>query len=84
MNVSLLRNIRIVEGVTMQLRAETYNTLNHTNWSGPNTSLNSTSFGDHFRERRSKENANRRQIHLLTGRIRNAKILTGQPENDSG
>ena len=29
----------------MQLRAETYNTLNHTNWSGPNTSLNSTNFG---------------------------------------
>ncbi|MGB7266883.1 MAG: TonB-dependent receptor [Terracidiphilus sp.] len=44
-NVSLLRNIRIVEGTTMQLRAETYNTFNHTNWSGPNTSLNSTSFG---------------------------------------
>ena len=44
-NVSLLRNIRIVEGTTMQLRAETYNTLNHTNLSGPNTSLNATSFG---------------------------------------
>jgi hypothetical protein len=44
-NASLMRNIRIVENVVMQLRVETYNTFNHTNWSGPNTSLNSTSFG---------------------------------------
>ncbi|HEX4758466.1 MAG TPA: hypothetical protein VH308_10800 [Terracidiphilus sp.] len=44
-NIALLRNIRIAESVKMQLRAETYNTLNHTNLSGPNTSLNSTSFG---------------------------------------
>ena len=44
-NASLMRNIRLVENVVMQLRVETYNTLNHTNWSNPNTSLNSTSFG---------------------------------------
>lgn len=44
-NLSLLRNIRIVEGTTFQIRAETYNTLNHTNWNNPNASLNSTSFG---------------------------------------
>jgi hypothetical protein len=44
-DISLMRNIRIVEHVTMQLRAETYNTLNHTNLSGPNTNINSTNFG---------------------------------------
>lgn len=44
-NIALMRNIRLVEKVTMQLRVETYNTFNHTNWSNPNTSLNSTSFG---------------------------------------
>jgi hypothetical protein len=44
-NISLMRNIRIVNEVVMQLRVETYNTLNHTNWSGPNTNINSTSFG---------------------------------------
>jgi hypothetical protein len=44
-NVALMRNIRITENVNMQLRAETYNTLNHTNLSGPNTSLNNTNFG---------------------------------------
>lgn len=44
-NLSLLRNVRIVEGTTLQFRAETYNTLNHTNWNNPNSSLNSTSFG---------------------------------------
>ena len=40
-----MRNIRITDRVVMQLRAETYNTLNHTNLSGPNTNINSTSFG---------------------------------------
>ena len=44
-NVSLLRNIRIVENTNLQLRAEAYNAFNHTNLNGPNTSLNSTSFG---------------------------------------
>ncbi len=44
-NAALMRNIRIVENVVMQLRVETYNTFNHTNWNNPNASLNSTSFG---------------------------------------
>ena len=39
-----MRNIRIMEQVS-QLRVETYNTLNHTNLSGPNTNINRTSFG---------------------------------------
>jgi hypothetical protein len=44
-NVSLLRNIRIVEGTTLQLRAEAYNALNRTNLSGPNTTVLNTNFG---------------------------------------
>lgn len=44
-NIALMRNIRLFENTILQLRVETYNTLNHTNLSGPNTSLNSTSFG---------------------------------------
>ncbi|HZQ44605.1 MAG TPA: TonB-dependent receptor [Acidobacteriaceae bacterium] len=44
-NIALMRNIRLYENLTMQLRVETYNTLNHTNLSNPNTSLNSSNFG---------------------------------------
>ncbi len=44
-NIALMRNIRRVEKLTLQLRVETYNTLNHTNLSNPNTSLNSSNFG---------------------------------------
>lgn len=42
---ALMRNIRITEGTRLQLRAEAYNAFNHTNLSGANTNINSTSFG---------------------------------------
>ena len=43
--LSLMRNVRLKEGTSLQLRAEAYNVFNHTNWNGANTSINSTSFG---------------------------------------
>jgi hypothetical protein len=38
-NISLVKNIRISERLKGQLRAETYNTFNHTQFSGVNTSV---------------------------------------------
>jgi hypothetical protein len=44
-DLSLYRNIKLSERVTSQLRLETYNTFNHTQWSGYNTSLQFNSSG---------------------------------------
>lgn len=38
-DLSLLKNIRFAERVTMQFRFETFNTFNHTQWAGVNTGL---------------------------------------------
>ena len=44
-DLSLFRNIRIMESVNLQLRAEAFNTFNHTNFSGVATNLGATNFG---------------------------------------
>ncbi|MDZ4800170.1 MAG: TonB-dependent receptor [Bryobacteraceae bacterium] len=44
-DLSLLKNFTLREGFKLQFRAETYNALNHPNFSGPNTSPTSTAFG---------------------------------------
>jgi hypothetical protein len=44
-DLSLYRNIKISEHATTQLRLETYNTFNHTQWSSYNTSLQFNSAG---------------------------------------
>jgi hypothetical protein len=44
-DLSMYRNIKIGERVTSQLRLETYNTFNHTQFSGLNTSLQFDSTG---------------------------------------
>ena len=39
-DISLLKSTRIAEKVNLQFRFETFNTFNHTQWSGVNTGLN--------------------------------------------
>jgi hypothetical protein len=38
-DLSLLKNFRVTEGVNVQFRFETFNTFNHTQWSGVNLGL---------------------------------------------
>ncbi|WP_245536173.1 TonB-dependent receptor [Terriglobus roseus] len=42
---SLVKNTRIHEGVSLQLRAELFNVLNHLNMANPTTTYNSANFG---------------------------------------
>lgn len=44
-NVSAIKAFPITERITFQFRAEAYNALNHPNFSGPNTTVTSGSFG---------------------------------------
>jgi hypothetical protein len=44
-DLSLFKNFRVVERVTVQLRAEALNAFNTPRFSGPNTSVTSSSFG---------------------------------------
>jgi hypothetical protein len=41
---SVLKNFRIVEGKTVQFRAESYNVLNHPNLNNPNLNMRNTDF----------------------------------------
>ena len=44
-DLSLFKNFRVVERVTVQFRAEALNAFNTPRFSGPNTSVTSSSFG---------------------------------------
>jgi hypothetical protein len=44
-NVSLAKSFRTFEGHQIDLRGETFNTVNHTQWHGANFSRNSSAFG---------------------------------------
>jgi hypothetical protein len=44
-DVSLIRNIGIREGIRMQIRVETFNLPNHTNFQGISLGLGSSNFG---------------------------------------
>lgn len=44
-NVSLAKSFPVREGHTLDLRMETFNTFNHTQWQGANFSRNSSAFG---------------------------------------
>lgn len=44
-DLSAFRNIRIYEGLRLQIRAETFNAFNHTNFASTDTSFTSTTFG---------------------------------------
>lgn len=44
-DISLFKNLQISESTRFQFRAEAFNVFNHTNFSGINTSLGSTTFG---------------------------------------
>lgn len=45
LDTALMKNIKVGEGKNLQLRLEAFNTLNHPNFDGINTNLNSTHFG---------------------------------------
>ncbi len=45
LNSALYKNFKIHEKIGFQLRWEQYDTLNHPNWNGPNTTPTSASFG---------------------------------------
>ena len=44
-DISLFKNIRLTETLKFQLRGESFNTFNHTNWSGVGTTLGQTNYG---------------------------------------
>jgi hypothetical protein len=44
-DLSMFKNFRIREGMRAQFRFETYNTLNHVQLGGPNTTPTNTAFG---------------------------------------
>jgi hypothetical protein len=44
-DISLFKNFRLVERLTLEVRAESFNALNTPVFSGPNTSVTSTTFG---------------------------------------
>ncbi|MGH9542086.1 MAG: carboxypeptidase regulatory-like domain-containing protein [Terriglobales bacterium] len=45
MDAALFKNVKVGEGKNLQLRFESFNTLNHPNFDGINTNLNSSGFG---------------------------------------
>ena len=45
LDASLAKNVQITERLKMQLRADTFNTLNHTNLFGMVTTITSATFG---------------------------------------
>jgi hypothetical protein len=45
LDMNLSKRIRISETKNVEFRMDAINILNHPNWGGPNTSINSTSFG---------------------------------------
>ncbi len=44
-NLSVAKRFPINERIRMEFRAESYDTLNHPNFSDPNTTVTSTAFG---------------------------------------
>ena len=44
-DLALLRDVHITESNVIQLRAEAFNAFNHTQFSNPNGSINSSAFG---------------------------------------
>jgi hypothetical protein len=44
-DLAILRDIRIKESHTLQVRAEAFNAFNHTQFNNPNGSINSSAFG---------------------------------------
>lgn len=44
-DLSLFKNVRLREGTTFQLRAESFNAFNHTNFSAVSTTFGNTNFG---------------------------------------
>lgn len=44
-DLGLMKNVRISEGINLQMRAESFNVFNHTNWAGVDTGLGDGTFG---------------------------------------
>ncbi len=44
-DASLAKNFRVKEGMRLQVRADMFNALNHVNYGGPNTNIDSRDFG---------------------------------------
>jgi outer membrane receptor protein involved in Fe transport len=45
-DLAVSKNFRVREQINLQLRADTFNALNHVNYSGPSTSITSATFGE--------------------------------------
>ncbi len=45
MDLSLIKNFTLVEGIRLQFRAESFNTLNHPQFGLPNTAIGTSSAG---------------------------------------
>ena len=44
--MSLSKNFRIAESVTLQIRTDMFNATNHVNYNSPNSNLASATFGE--------------------------------------
>ena len=44
-DISMIKNVKIVERITAQLRVESFNAFNHTIFNGPDTNPTSGNFG---------------------------------------
>jgi hypothetical protein len=65
MSMSLMKYVRIKEGVQFQIGAQAGNLLNHVNWAPPNTTFNTAAFGT-ISNVQSAENAGPRQIQITS------------------
>ncbi|NWG12232.1 MAG: TonB-dependent receptor [Acidobacteria bacterium] len=45
LNLNLAKSFQIMEGVSLQVRAEMFNALNHANWGGPVSDIRNANFG---------------------------------------
>jgi len=64
-NSAPFKDFRINERMKFTFRWEQYNTLNHPNWSGPNTTPTSAAFGKITTKSGQRESASVAQIYIL-------------------
>jgi hypothetical protein len=65
LSMSLLKSVRIREGMRFQIGAQAANIFNHQNWAAPNTTFNTAAFGT-ITNVQTAENAGPRQIQITS------------------
>jgi hypothetical protein len=65
LSMSLMKSVRIREGMRFQVGAQAANIFNHQNWAAPNTTFNTAAFGT-ITNVQTAENAGPRQIQITS------------------